>query len=153
MRALIQRVSRAEVRVADKICGEISTKNGTGLLVLAGFCGEDNEQDIDWMCRKLCRLRLFNDDNGVMNRNIQEVGGQILAVSQFTLYADCQKGCRPSWGQAAPRHLAEPLYLRFVEQLQKTLGKIVPSGIFAADMEVSLINHGPVTVLLDSRPN
>lgn len=130
---------------------QIVGKIGAGLLVLAGFEADDTESDLDWMAGKLVRLRLFSDDAGVMNRSVQEVGGEILAVSQFTLYASVRKGNRPSWSRAARGEVSGPLFERFVAKLSTELGKTVPTGVFGADMQVALVNDGPVTLMIDSR--
>lgn len=147
MRVIVQRVQHASVKVGSAELGAINR----GLLVLAGFESEDREPDLDWMAGKLCRLRIFEDAEGRMNRSVLEIGGDILAVSQFTLYASTKKGNRPSWGRAAPGEISEPLFLHFVAKLEQLLGKRVPSGKFGADMQVSLVNEGPVTIVLDSR--
>ena len=147
MRVIVQRVSAASVAVGGEIVGKI----GGGLLVLAGFEEADSEADLEWMAGKLVRLRLFADAEGVMNRSVQESGGEILAVSQFTLYASVKKGNRPSWSRAARGDVSQPLFARFVERLSAELGRPVPTGVFGADMQVSLINDGPVTVSIDSR--
>lgn len=147
MRVIVQRVSAASVAVGGEIVGKI----GGGLLVLAGFEEADSEADLDWMAGKLVRLRLFADEAGVMNRSVQESGGEILAVSQFTLYASVKKGNRPSWSRAARGDVSQPLFARFVERLSAELGRPVPTGVFGADMQVSLTNDGPVTVSIDSR--
>ncbi|WP_148717211.1 D-aminoacyl-tRNA deacylase [Chitinolyticbacter meiyuanensis] len=147
MRVLIQRVTAAAVKVAGQEVGRI----GPGLLALVGIEAEDGERDLDWMVAKLTKLRVFADDAGVMNRSVRDVGGEILAVSQFTLYASYSKGNRPSWGRAAPGPLSQPLFERFVAQLSVALGKPVPTGMFGADMQVELVNDGPVTLLLDTR--
>lgn len=147
MRAVIQRVTEASVAVDHQITGKI----GPGLLVLAGFEEGDRDADLDWMAGKIVRLRVFADADGVMNRSVQEAGGAILAVSQFTLYASVRKGNRPSWGRAARGEVSGPLFERFVARLAAELGKPVPTGVFGADMRVSLINDGPVTLALDSR--
>lgn len=147
MRVVLQRVKQASVTVDHKITGEI----GQGLLVLAGFEEGDGDRDIDWMIGKILRLRLFADENGVMNRNVQEIAGEILAVSQFTLYASVRKGNRPSWSRAAKGEVSGPLFLRFVDRLSAAFGKSVATGVFGADMAVSLINDGPVTLTIDSR--
>lgn len=143
----MQRVGTAAVRVAGQTVGEI----GRGLLVLAGFEEGDGEADLDWMAGKLVRLRVFADAAGTMNLSVQEAGGEILAVSQFTLYASTQKGNRPSWSRAARCEISQPLFERFVAKLTALLGKPVPTGRFGADMQVSLTNDGPVTLTLDSR--
>lgn len=147
MRVVVQRVKEASVTVEGSIVGAI----GPGLLVLAGFEADDGENDLDWMAGKLTKLRIFADDGGVMNRSIQDCGGDILAVSQFTLYASTKKGNRPSWSRAAPGEISQPLFGRFVDKLTAALGKPVPTGVFGADMQVSLVNDGPVTIVIDSR--
>jgi D-tyrosyl-tRNA(Tyr) deacylase len=147
MRVAIQRVRAASVAVDGNICGKIDA----GLLVLAGFEAKDTLADLDWTAGKIVRLRLFSDDNGVMNRSVVEAGGEILAVSQFTLYASVKKGNRPSWSRAARGDVSQPLFDQFVARLAAELGKPVPTGIFGADMAVSLINDGPVTLTIDSK--
>ena len=147
MKAVVQPVSEARVAVAREVTGVI----GPGLLVLAGFEAADTEADLDWMAGKIVRARIFADADGVMNRSVQEVGGDILAVSQFTLYASVKKGNRPSWSRAAPGAVSQPLFERFVAKLEAALGKPVPTGVFGADMAVSLVNDGPVTLAIDSR--
>ena len=147
MRVLVQRVRSARVEVDEVIVGQI----GCGLLVLAGMEADDTEADLDWMSGKLVKLRIFSDADGVMNRSVQDMGGEILAVSQFTLFASTKKGNRPSWGRAAPGPISQPLFDRFVVKLSAALGKLVPTGVFGADMQVSLQNDGPVTLMLDSR--
>ncbi|MCC3152640.1 D-aminoacyl-tRNA deacylase [Hymenobacter sp. BT770] len=146
MRLVIQRVSEAQVTVEGQITGQI----GPGLMVLAGFAPTDNTASLTWMCRKLVQLRIFGDENGQMNRSVVDTDGQILVVSQFTLLADARKGNRPSYIGAAPPPIAEPLYQQFVAMVAAELGKHVPTGIFGADMQVSLLNDGPVTIVLDS---
>ena len=147
MRAVVQRVREATVSANGVVAGRI----GMGLLVLAGFEEADQPEDLEWMAQKLVRLRIFPDDQGVMNRSIVEVGGEILAVSQFTLYASTRKGNRPSWGRAARGDVSRPLFDRFVAQLSSALGRPVPAGVFGADMQVSLVNDGPVTLMIDSK--
>ncbi|PKO42543.1 MAG: D-tyrosyl-tRNA(Tyr) deacylase [Betaproteobacteria bacterium HGW-Betaproteobacteria-4] len=147
MRVVIQRVREASVTVNREICGKIES----GLLVLAGFEADDGAADIDWMAGKIVRLRLFGDDSGVMNRSVVEAGGAILAVSQFTLYASVKKGNRPSWSRAARGDVSQPLFEQFVARLSAELGKPVPTGVFGADMAVSLVNDGPVTLTIDSK--
>lgn len=147
MRVVIQRVKEAAVTVDRQVVGRI----GPGMLVLAGFENEDGEADLDWMAGKLVRMRLFADAGGVMNRSVQEAGGEILAVSQFTVYASVKKGNRPSWSRAARGEVSQPLFEYFVEKLAAELGKPVPTGVFGADMEISLVNDGPVTLSVDSR--
>ena len=147
MRALVQRVREASVSVDGKIVGQI----GGGLLVLAGVIADDGAEDREWIARKIVGLRIFNDADGVMNLSIREVGGGILAVSQFTLYASTRKGNRPSYSAAAPPDVAAPLFRDLLGALERELGKSVPTGIFGADMKVALINDGPVTIWIDSR--
>ena len=146
MRILIQRVTQARVAVDERVAGEI----GRGLLVLVGVIAEDTDADMDWLARKSVQLRVFDDENGVMNRSVKDVGGEILAVSQFTLHASTQKGNRPSYSAAAPPDIARPLYEKFVGMLTKELGKPVKTGEFGAYMRISLVNDGPVTLWLDS---
>ncbi|MDD5569883.1 MAG: D-aminoacyl-tRNA deacylase [Bacteroidales bacterium] len=147
MRTVIQRVSKASVKVDDKITGEIKT----GLLVLVGYEDTDNEEDIDWLCRKIIQLRIFNDENGVMNLPVTEVNGDILLVSQFTLHASTKKGNRPSYIKAAKPETAIPLYEKTILKLREILGKPIQTGIFGADMKVSLVNDGPVTIYVDTK--
>ncbi|MFZ2267648.1 MAG: D-aminoacyl-tRNA deacylase [Azonexus sp.] len=147
MRVVIQRVREASVAVDGAVTGEI----GPGLLVLAGFEETDGEADLAWMAGKIVRTRIFADADGVMNCSIQETGGGILAVSQFTLYASVKKGNRPSWSRAARGEISQPLFERFVARLADELGRPVATGVFGADMQVSLVNDGPVTLLIDSK--
>lgn len=147
MRALIQRVSEAEVQVD----GDIVSRIGPGLLVLAGFEEADTRDDLEWMARKLVQMRIFADEKGVMNRSVGEAGGEILAVSQFTLYASTRKGNRPSWSRAARGELSQPLFNQFLDVLAAVLERPVAAGVFGADMKVGLVNDGPVTLLIDSR--
>ncbi len=147
MRVVIQRVSNAAVTVAGNTTGRI----GPGMLVLAGFEDGDTQDDIDWMVRKLVGLRIFSDAAGVMNRSVVEAGGEVLAVSQFTLYASVKKGNRPSWSRAARAEFSEPMFDKFVVALGAALGRPVPTGLFGADMQVSLVNDGPVTLAIDSK--
>jgi D-tyrosyl-tRNA(Tyr) deacylase len=145
MRAVIQRVKSASVAVGGNVIGRI----GPGLLVFAGFALSDGERQVKWMCDKIVRLRIFEDEAGKMNRSVQDVGGGILAISQFTLYADAAKGNRPSFAGVAQPSAAKPLYDEMVRILTATAGVPVESGSFGAEMEVSLINDGPVTILLE----
>lgn len=147
MRAVIQRVRWARVCVEGRVSGEI----GPGLLVLAGIDPRDTAEDRDWLARKIVQMRLFDDDAGVMNRSVLEVGGDVLAVSQFTLFASTRKGNRPSYSAAAPPEVAAPGFDALVAALAVLLGKRVPTGVFGAMMQVELVNDGPVTILLDSR--
>lgn len=147
MRVVIQRVSRASVTVDKKITGEIKE----GLLVLAGFEDADTTEDIEWLSSKILQMRIFNDENGVMNKSVKDVGGGILLVSQFTLHASTKKGNRPSYSKAAKGNIAIPLYKKTIEHLQTDLGKSIETGIFGADMKVELLNDGPVTIVMDSK--
>ncbi|MBV8656663.1 MAG: D-tyrosyl-tRNA(Tyr) deacylase [Burkholderiales bacterium] len=147
MRVLLQRVAEASVSVAGDVVGRI----GPGLLLLVGAEADDGERDIDWLVQKIIKLRIFPDADGVMNRAVTEVDGEVLAVSQFTLFASTRKGNRPSWSRAAPGAVSQPLFDAFVARMQADLGKPVPTGVFGAEMQVSLINDGPVTIWLDSR--
>jgi D-tyrosyl-tRNA(Tyr) deacylase len=145
MRAVVQRVSRARVEVEGQVTGAI----GQGLMVLLGIHRSDTEKDLAWMVDKIRHLRIFDDDAGVMNRSLIEMGGELLVVSQFTLHGDCRKGRRPSWNGAAPPEEAKLLYDQFIELCRQ--GAIpVQAGVFQAEMDVSLTNSGPVTILLDS---
>ncbi len=147
MRVVLQRVSSARVEVDGEVTGAI----GRGLLVLAGLEDTDTQTDLAWMSSKLTRLRIFSDESGVMNRSVIDAGGEVLAVSQFTLFASVRKGNRPSWSRAAPPDISRPLFERFVRQLESDLGCPVPTGVFGADMKVHLTNDGPVTLFIDSR--
>ena len=147
MRAVIQRVSEASVRVEGKLTGAI----GRGLLVLAAVARDDAENDREWLAQKIVALRIFDDDAGVMNRTILDVGGELLAVSQFTLYASTRKGNRPSWSGAAPPDIAQSAFVDFTGRLARALGRSIATGLFGADMKVALINDGPVTIVIDTR--
>jgi D-tyrosyl-tRNA(Tyr) deacylase len=147
LRAVIQRVNNASVAVDHKVVGAI----GAGLLVLIGIEEADQREDIVWMVRKLAHLRIFNDDNGVMNLSLLQVNGEALVISQFTLHASTKKGNRPSYIRAAKPEKAIPMYEEFVSQLRSETGNKVATGIFGADMKVQLLNDGPVTIIIDSR--
>ena len=147
MRALLQRVREARVEVDGTAVAAI----GRGLLVLAGVAPDDTPADADWLARKLVDLRIFDDENGTMNRAVSEIGGDVLAVSQFTLQASTRKGNRPSWSNAAAPDVAKALFDALVAAISERLGKPVPCGVFGANMQVALVNDGPVTILLDSR--
>lgn len=147
MRLVIQRVKEASVTIE----GRLKSAIGHGMMILVGIEDADTQEDIDWLCRKVLQLRIFNDANGVMNLPITEVeGGEILVVSQFTLMASTKKGNRPSYIQASRPEFAVPMYEKFVAQLSQGLGKPVPTGEFGADMQVALVNDGPVTIIIDS---
>ena len=147
MRAVLQRVREASVTIESKILAQI----GPGLLVFVGIEEADTEADGAWLAGKIARMRLFADDTGVMNRSVQEIGGDVLVVSQFTLHASVKKGNRPSYIQAARPETAIPLYEAFVRALEVELGKPVPTGQFGADMQIGLINDGPVTIWVDTK--
>ncbi len=147
MRVVIQRVSQASVTVDSKKISSIDN----GLLILLGVTHEDSTSDIDWLCKKIINLRIFNDENGVMNKSLLDVHGEVIVVSQFTLHASVKKGNRPSYIHAAKPDIAIPLYEKFVQHLEMLLGKKVGTGIFGADMKVNLLNDGPVTIVIDSR--
>jgi D-tyrosyl-tRNA(Tyr) deacylase len=147
MRAVIQRVSAAGVTIGDTLKASIQS----GLLVLLAVENADTDEDIEWLSGKIVRLRIFNDDQGVMNRSVQEMGGDILLVSQFTLFASTKKGNRPSYSRSAGPEIAVPLYEKFIARLTLDLGKRVHTGEFGADMRVNLVNDGPVTILIDSK--
>src|SRR5262249_40123041 len=146
MRAVLQRVSRAKVSIAGETAGEI----GTGLLVLLGVTHADTPEQAQWLAEKIASLRIFNDADGKMNRDVTEAGGSMLIVSQFTLYGDCRKGRRPSFIDAAPPPIAIPLYESFINAV-KALGIPVATGRFGADMQVELVNDGPVTIIVDTK--
>lgn len=147
MRAVIQRVSSASVRVEGAIVGEI----GTGLLVLIGIEDGDDAADQAWLSNKIVNLRIFGDDDGVMNRSVLDIGGDILLVSQFTLHASTKKGARPSYIRASKPDVAIPMYETMIQQLEKDLAKGIQTGVFGADMKVALLNDGPVTIIIDTK--
>ena len=147
MRILLQRVSHAQVAIA----GSVHSETGQGFLLLLGIEEADGQDDIDFLCKKVAQIRLFNDAEGVMNLSLQEVEGSLMVVSQFTLYASTKKGNRPSYIRAARPDKAIPLYEAFVQRLQELTQKPVATGVFGADMQVSLCNDGPVTILIDSK--
>ena len=147
MRAVIQRVSEASVTIDGTVKSAISN----GLLILLGCVNEDTIEDINWLCRKMVNMRIFNDENEVMNKSILDMDGEILVISQFTLMASTKKGNRPSYIKAAKPDIAVPLYENFVKELEKQLGKSVGTGEFGADMKVRLLNDGPVTIVVDTK--
>ena len=147
MKAVIQRVSSASVTIDSKTVAEIQT----GLLVLVGIEDADTQEDTNWLCQKIANLRIFGDENEVMNLSVKDIDGNIIVVSQFTLHATTKKGNRPSYIKAAKPEVAIPIYEDFVLQLEKELGKKVQTGVFGADMKVALVNDGPVTILIDSK--
>jgi D-tyrosyl-tRNA(Tyr) deacylase len=147
MRVVIQRVSHASVTIGGAVKATIQD----GLLVLLAIEESDTAQDIEWLSGKIVRLRIFNDDQGLMNRSVQETGGEILLVSQFTLFASTKKGNRPSFSRSARPEVAVPLYEQFIHRLTEDFGRNIQTGEFGADMKISLINDGPVTVIIDSK--
>jgi D-tyrosyl-tRNA(Tyr) deacylase len=147
MRVVIQRVTEASVRVDGKVTGAINK----GLLILVGIEDADTQEDIDWLTKKIVGLRIFDDENGVMNLSVGDVEGGLLAVSQFTLMASTKKGNRPSYIRASKGDFAQPMYEKFCQALEKESGKKVEKGIFGADMKVSLLNDGPVTIIMDTK--
>ena len=147
MRAVIQRVSHASVTIE----GEVKSSIEQGYLILLGICNEDTEEDVDWLVKKITNLRIFGDENDVMNRSILDIDGNCLVVSQFTLYASYKKGNRPSWFRAGSHEHSIPLYKAFCRQLSDQLAKPVATGEFGADMKVELLNDGPVTICMDTK--
>ncbi len=147
MRIVIQRVTEASVTIEGRVHGQIKQ----GYLILLGVCEDDTREDVEWLVRKVVGLRVFDDENGVMNRSIMDVGGDILVVSQFTLYASYKKGNRPSWLRAARHEISVPLYELFCQLMSETIGKPVQTGEFGAMMQVSLVNDGPVTICMDTK--
>jgi D-tyrosyl-tRNA(Tyr) deacylase len=147
MRAVVQRVSEASVTIGGAVSGQI----GPGVLVLVGVEVGDTPADAEWLAAKIVALRIFPDDEGKMNRSVVDTGGEALVVSQFTLHASTKKGTRPSFVRAAPPEEAVPLYERFLAEVEQGLGRPVARGVFAADMQVALVNDGPVTIVIDSR--
>ena len=147
MKVVIQRVSQASVTINKEIVAQIQK----GLLVLVGIEDTDNQEDIDWLSVKIANLRIFGDENNIMNLSLKDIGGEILVVSQFTLHAATKKGNRPSYIKASKPEIAIPMYEKFIKQLELELGKKVQTGQFGADMKVSLVNDGPVTIIIDSK--
>lgn len=147
MRAVIQRVSEASVTIEGKVKSAI----GEGLLILVGIEDADNEEDIDWLTKKISQLRIFNDENGVMNKSVVDLGGAMIVVSQFTLHASTKKGNRPSYIRASKPDVAIPMYEKFVEKIREISGLEVGTGEFGADMKVRLLNDGPVTIVIDTK--
>lgn len=147
MRLVIQRVQHASVTIE----GTLHSKIGKGYLILLGVCEEDTSEDVEWLVKKIVGLRVFEDENGVMNRSIMEEDGEALVVSQFTLYASYKKGNRPSWFRAASHEISIPLYEEFCSKLSEAMNKLVGTGEFGADMKVELLNDGPVTICMDTK--
>lgn len=147
MRIVLQRVREASVTIE----GDINAQISNGLVLLVGIEKEDQQEDIDWLCKKVLDLRIFSDENGKMNLSVRDIQGEIIVVSQFTLHANIKKGTRPSFIKAARPELAIPLYETFIQTLEKGLGKPIGTGEFGADMKVALVNDGPVTIIMDSK--
>lgn len=147
MRILIQRATEARCRIDGAVFSEI----GAGMVVLVGIGHDDTTEDIEWLTKKLVQLRIFDDEAGVMNLSVQDVEGEVMIISQFTLHAMTKKGNRPSWIKAAPEAISKPLYEAFVRSVEQALGKSVARGSFGADMKIELINDGPVTIWIDSK--
>jgi D-tyrosyl-tRNA(Tyr) deacylase len=147
MRAVIQRVKNASVTIAGKQVAKIET----GLLVLLGIENNDGDDDVEWLCKKIAQMRIFSDNEGKMNLSVQDIGGNILLVSQFTLHASTKKGNRPSFIEAAKPEKAIPLYEKSIQKLEALLNKKIETGIFGADMQIELLNDGPVTIIIDSK--
>jgi len=147
MRAVVQRVSRASVTIE----GAVKSQIGAGFLILVGICDEDTNEDVEWLVKKIANLRVFDDEDGVMNRSVIDIAGEALVVSQFTLYASYKKGNRPSWFKAGSHEHSIPLYEAFCTQLSEAIGKPVGTGEFGADMKVELLNDGPVTICMDTK--
>ena len=147
MRLLIQRVTEARCRIDGKVYSEI----GQGFVVLVGVGNDETKEDIEWLTKKLVQLRIFDDHEGIMNLSIQDISGDIMIVSQFTLHAMTKKGNRPSWIKAAPESISKPIYEELVASVEQSLGRSVSTGVFGADMKIELINDGPVTIWIDSK--
>lgn len=147
MRVVVQRVKNASVSIQNQVKSDI----GSGLLILLGIEESDNDEDVEWLCGKIARLRVFNDGDGIMNLSVADIGGELLVVSQFTLHASTRKGNRPSYIRAARPEVAIPLYDRFIDRLSALSGVTVKSGEFGAMMQVALVNDGPVTIIIDSK--
>ena len=147
MRVVVQRVSESNVKVSGEVTGKISK----GFMVLVSFVDDDTDGDLDWMSNKIINLRIFNDEDGKMNKSLLDVGGDILLISQFTLHGSTKKGNRPSFIKAAKPEYANQMYEKFIEVLENSLGKKIQTGEFGGDMKVSLINDGPTTIIIDSK--
>ncbi len=147
MRVVVQRVSHSNVKVSGEVIGQINK----GLMVLVSFVDEDNDTDLDWMAKKIINLRIFNDNEGKMNKSVQDIGGDILLISQFTLHGSTKKGNRPSFIRAAKPDFANVMYDRFIKVLERSLSKEIQTGEFGENMKVSLVNDGPTTIIIDSK--
>jgi D-aminoacyl-tRNA deacylase len=147
MRAIIQRVSSASCSIEGHICGEI----GKGFMILVGIEESDTDEDLNWLAQKITNMRIFSDENGLMNKSLADVQGNILLISQFTLFASTKKGNRPGFTRSAKPDLAIPMYEKMIRELEKTTGTKVQTGVFGADMQISLVNDGPVTIIMDTK--
>ena len=147
MRLLIQRVTEAQCNID----GNVHSQIGKGLVVLVGVGNDETDEDITWLTKKLVQLRIFDDEAGVMNLSVEDIGGDIMIISQFTLHAMTKKGNRPSWIKAAPEAVSKPLYERFIKSVEQSIGRSVATGVFGADMKIELTNDGPVTIWIDSK--
>ena len=147
MRLLIQRVTQARCHISGEVFSEI----GKGLVVLVGVGCDETQEDIEWLGKKLVQMRIFDDQEGVMNLSVEDIGGDIMIISQFTLHAMTKKGNRPSWIKAAPEAVSKPLYERFIKSVEQSIGRSVATGVFGADMKIELTNDGPVTIWIDSK--
>ena len=147
MRLLIQRVTEARCHIG----GNVHSQIGKGLVVLVGVGNDETDEDITWLTKKLVQLRIFDDEAGVMNLSVEDIGGDIMIISQFTLHAMTKKGNRPSWIKAAPEAVSKPLYERFIKSVEQSIGRSVATGVFGADMKIELTNDGPVTIWIDSK--
>lgn len=147
MRLLIQRVTEAQCHID----GNVHSQIGKGLVVLVGVGNDETDEDITWLTKKLVQLRIFDDEAGVMNLSVEDIGGDIMIISQFTLHAMTKKGNRPSWIKAAPEAVSKPLYERFIKSVEQSIGRSVATGVFGADMKIELTNDGPVTIWIDSK--
>lgn len=147
MRAVIQKVKYAKLRIDNEIYSEIQE----GLMILLGIEDIDTEEDIEWLSAKICKMRIFDDENGVMNLSVEDIGGEIMIVSQFTLHASCKKGNRPTYIRASKPDFAKPMYEKFVKKTAELFGKDIKTGVFGADMQIEMINNGPTTIIIDTK--
>lgn len=147
MRAVIQKVKYAKLRIDNEIYSEIQE----GLMVLLGIEDIDTEEDIEWLSAKICKMRIFDDENGVMNLSVEDINGEIMIVSQFTLHASCKKGNRPTYIRASKPDFAKPMYEKFVKKTAELFGKDIKTGVFGADMQIEMINNGPTTIIIDTK--
>lgn len=147
MKAVIQKVKYAKLRIDNEIYSQIQE----GLMILLGIEDSDTEEDIEWLSAKICKMRIFDDENGVMNLSVEDIDGEIMVVSQFTLHASCKKGNRPTYIRASKPDFAKPMYEKFVEKTQQLFNKNVKTGVFGADMQIEMINNGPTTIIIDTK--